>query len=75
MNWMHGRHVLKFGFDANFVHDELNNLYAANGSYHYDYRDNFIADLYQWQNKTGTESRVTAVTGRLWHVRLRLPYF
>ena len=58
MNWMHGRHVLKFGFDANFVHDELNNLYAANGSYHYDYRDNFIADLYQWQNKTGTESQL-----------------
>ncbi len=33
----------------------MNNLYAANGSYNYDYRDNFFADLYQWQNKTGTE--------------------
>jgi len=55
MNWMHGRHVFKFGFDANFVHDEMNNLYAANGSYKYDYRANFFADLYQWQNNPGGE--------------------
>ena len=58
VNWMHGRHVLKFGVDANFVHDDMNNLYAANGSYYYDYRDNFIADLYQWQNESGTESQL-----------------
>jgi hypothetical protein len=57
VNWMHGRHAVKFGFDASGVRDEMNNLYAANGSFNYYYRDNFIADLYQWQNNTGTEYR------------------
>jgi hypothetical protein len=55
VNWMHGKHIFKLGFDANFVHDEMNNLYAANGSYKYDYRANFFADLYQWQNNTSGE--------------------
>lgn len=55
VSWWHGKHVFKFGFDTNFVRDEMNNLYDANGSYNYDYRDNFFAALYQWQNKTGTE--------------------
>jgi hypothetical protein len=57
VTWMRGRHMLKFGFDGNRVHDEMNNLYAANGSYNYDYRDYFMADLYQWQNNTGTSYR------------------
>jgi hypothetical protein len=51
VNWTHHRHLLKFGVDFNRVHDEMNNLYAANGSYNYSYRDYFIADLYQWQNR------------------------
>ncbi len=55
VSWWHGKHVLKFGFDTNFVHDEMNNLYDANGSYNYDDRANFFAALYQWQNNTGTE--------------------
>jgi hypothetical protein len=54
VNWMHGRHILKFGFDGNRVHDEMNNLYAVDGGYSYSYRDNFFADLYQWQHNTGT---------------------
>jgi Carboxypeptidase regulatory-like domain len=49
MSWMHGRHVSKFGFDANRVQDVMNNLYAVAGSYNYNDRDNFIADLCQWQ--------------------------
>jgi hypothetical protein len=57
LNWMHGRHILKFGYDANRVHDEMNNLYAADGSYNYTYRDYFMADLYQWQHNTGTNFR------------------
>jgi len=52
LNWTARRHLLKFGFDANFVHDEMNNLYAAAGSYNYSRRDNFIADLCQWQGST-----------------------
>ncbi|PSH02995.1 MAG: hypothetical protein CXZ00_14445 [Acidobacteria bacterium] len=54
ISWIHGRHVLKFGYDVNHVNDEMNNLYAANGSYNYNYRDYFMADLYQWQHNTGT---------------------
>jgi hypothetical protein len=57
VNWMHGRHLFKLGFDVNLVHDEMNNLYAVDGSYRYYYRDNFFADLYQWQHQTGTEYR------------------
>jgi hypothetical protein len=57
MNWAHGRHALKFGFDANRVRDEMNNLYTANGSYNYSYRDYFMADLYQWQHNTNTGFR------------------
>ena len=57
VNWMHGRHVYKFGGDVNFVHDGMNNLRAVDGSYNYYYRDNFFADLYQWQHQTGTEYR------------------
>ena len=57
VNWLHGRHIFKFGIDANRVQDEMNNLYAVGGSYNYYYRDNFFADLYQWQHNTGTEYR------------------
>jgi hypothetical protein len=54
LSWLHHKHILKFGFDGNHVHDEMNNLYAESGSFKYYYRDNFIADLYQWQNQTST---------------------
>jgi hypothetical protein len=57
INWVHGHHVLKLGFDATPVHDEMNNLYAVDGSYNYTYRDYFMADLYQWQHNTGTTYR------------------
>ncbi len=72
---MHGRHVLKIGFDANLVHDEMNNLYAANGSYNYDYRDNFFADLYQWQKQHRHRvSGLQQLHPGLRQSRLRLPY-
>jgi hypothetical protein len=29
LSWMHSRHLFKFGFDANRVQDEMNNLYAS----------------------------------------------
>jgi carboxypeptidase family protein len=54
ISWVHHRHIFKFGFDANRVVDQMNNLYAVAGAYRYDYRANFMADLYQWQNNTGT---------------------
>ena len=57
LTWVHRQHLFKFGFDANRVVDQMNNLYAVAGGYHYDYRANFIADLYQWQYNTGTENQ------------------
>jgi hypothetical protein len=49
LSWMHGRHLLKAGLDFNRVHDDIDNLMYANGSYSYSRRDYFIADLCQWQ--------------------------
>jgi hypothetical protein len=49
LSWVHTRHIYKFGFDAGRVQDEMNNLYAVAGNYNYYHRDNFIADLCQWQ--------------------------
>ncbi|MGC2210538.1 MAG: hypothetical protein WA532_10550 [Candidatus Korobacteraceae bacterium] len=54
VSWVHHRHIFQFGFDASRLLDQMNNLYAVAGAYSYDYRANFIADLYQWQNNTGT---------------------
>jgi Carboxypeptidase regulatory-like domain/TonB dependent receptor len=49
VSWIRGTHSFKFGFDASRVQEEMNNLYAVAGSYNYYRRDNFIADLCQWQ--------------------------
>lgn len=57
VSWSHGRHLLRFGFDLNYVRDRVDQLYADLGSYYYDYRDNFFADLYQWRQTTGTQFR------------------
>ncbi|MDR3763182.1 MAG: hypothetical protein P4M01_03720, partial [Acidobacteriota bacterium] len=54
VSWLHGKHLLKFGGDVNRVQDAVHNLYALNGSYNYDYRDNFAADYYQWKNASTT---------------------
>jgi hypothetical protein len=57
VNWVFRRHIVKFGADLNWVHDEVNNLYAVDGSYNFSYRDNFFANLYQWQQSTSTQYR------------------
>ncbi len=51
VSWVHNRHTFKFGFDANRVVDEQDDLHAANGAYYYYRRDNFIADLCQWMGQ------------------------
>ena len=50
LSFASGRHLLKTGFDLIHTQDHIDNLYAAGGSYNYDYRDSFIADLLQWQH-------------------------
>lgn len=55
VSWLRGKHLFKLGADANRVHDIMDNLYAANGAYNYYYRDNFIADYYQWMQGIGTQ--------------------
>ncbi len=47
---LRGRHLLKVGFDLVHTRDRMSNLYAAGGSYEYDYRDSFVEDLLQWQH-------------------------
>jgi carboxypeptidase family protein len=51
LSWVHNRHTFKFGFDANRVVDEINDLHNSYGAYYYNRRDNFIADLCQWQGE------------------------
>ncbi|HUO61403.1 MAG TPA: TonB-dependent receptor, partial [Candidatus Acidoferrales bacterium] len=61
LSFARGRHLLKTGFDVIHTRDRINNLYAAGGSYNYTYRDNFVADLLQWQHwgETGWPGYVT----------------
>ncbi|MGA2989056.1 MAG: carboxypeptidase regulatory-like domain-containing protein [Candidatus Korobacteraceae bacterium] len=45
MSWMHGHHLLKFGFDLIRNNDVYNNLYEGGGEYVYGNRISFISDL------------------------------
>jgi outer membrane receptor protein involved in Fe transport len=50
MSWIHGHHLLKFGFDLNRVNDIQNYLYNGYGSYNYSTLDDFIEDYTILQN-------------------------
>ena len=42
--WSHGKNVTKVGLDFNRVFDYVDNLFDENGSYSYDFSQDFIAD-------------------------------
>src|SRR5262249_15142114 len=44
LNWLHGRHSLKFGWDVNRVNDLLINLFSGGGVYSYASLQNFALD-------------------------------
>ncbi len=43
--WNHGRHLIKFGFDINHVHDSEVNLFTGFGAYSYNTRVDWISDF------------------------------
>jgi hypothetical protein len=44
LNWLRGRHSLKFGYDVTRVNDQMINLYNGGGSYGYSTVNNFALD-------------------------------
>jgi hypothetical protein len=44
VTYSHGSHTVKAGVDVNRVYDRIDNLYAGNGDYSYDYQWDFISD-------------------------------
>ncbi|MBZ5579822.1 MAG: carboxypeptidase regulatory-like domain-containing protein [Acidobacteriia bacterium] len=44
LNWLHGRHTLKFGYDVTGVHDQMINLYRGGGEYSYSTLNDFALD-------------------------------
>lgn len=45
--WSHNKHLFKFGFDFNHVHDTDNNLFEQFGAYSYNSRVDYISDFTQ----------------------------
>jgi outer membrane receptor protein involved in Fe transport len=43
--WSRGKHLIKFGFDANHVHDSEINLFTGFGAYSYTTRVDWISDF------------------------------
>lgn len=43
--WNHGKHLFKFGFDINHVHDTEINLFTGFGAYSYNTRVDWISDF------------------------------
>jgi len=44
LNWLHGKHTLKFGYDVTGVHDQMINLYRGGGEYSYSTLNDFALD-------------------------------
>ncbi|HYM12313.1 MAG TPA: TonB-dependent receptor [Bryobacterales bacterium] len=44
LNWVHGRHSLKFGYDINWVNDQLINLFQGGGQYDYSVLNDLALD-------------------------------
>ena len=44
LNWLRGRHSLKFGYDVTPVNDQMINLYQGGGQYGYSTLNNFAVD-------------------------------
>jgi hypothetical protein len=44
LNWMHGRHTLRFGYDLTQVNDKMINLYNGGGTYSFSTLNDFALD-------------------------------
>jgi outer membrane receptor protein involved in Fe transport len=59
--WSHNKHLFKFGFDINHVHDTDVNLFEQFGAYSYNSRVDYISDFVQ--QATGAATPFCATTG------------
>ncbi len=59
--WSHGKHLFKFGFDFNHVHDTDVNLFEQFGAYSYNSRVDYISDFVQ--QATGSTTPFCKTTG------------
>jgi len=59
--WSHGKHLFKFGFDVNHVHDSEINLFTGFGAYSYSTRVDWISDFVA--NATGHAPFCTGTGG------------
>ena len=55
VNWTHGKHSLKFGFDINHVNDNSQNLFQQFGQYSYGSLVNYFTDLNRTNGCGGKE--------------------
>ncbi len=44
LTWLHGRHSLKFGYDVNWVNDQIINLFQGGGQYDYSLLNDLALD-------------------------------
>ncbi|MBZ5531801.1 MAG: TonB-dependent receptor [Acidobacteriia bacterium] len=58
VNWTHGKHSMKFGFDFSHVYDNSQNLATQFGSYNYSSLLNYFSDLNSVKSCRGTVSGV-----------------
>jgi hypothetical protein len=56
VSWIRGKHLIKFGVDADRNKDFYSNLYQGGGQYNYGNRINFFADLYNLSRGTPTRN-------------------
>jgi outer membrane receptor protein involved in Fe transport len=62
LSFTHGRHQFKFGFDLNFIHDVIVNLFYGDGSYSYTGSataafDNWVLDVFGINDGDGLTGR------------------
>jgi carboxypeptidase family protein/TonB-dependent receptor-like protein len=61
-SWNHGKHLIKFGFDFNHVHDLEVNLFTGFGAYNYNTRVDWITDFVAFQANNNSPARLCTQT-------------
>ena len=56
--WNHGRHLFKFGFDVNHVHDLEVNLFEGFGAYSYSTRADYITDFVAYEKSVESKTPI-----------------
>ena len=72
LTWSHGKHLLKFGFDVNHVHDTEVNLFEGFGAYSYASRADYISDFAAAGRRERSRLRDDHEGGLLFELRTRV---